>query len=302
VINALPNPRTLLFVPGNQPSMLAKATGFETPWLIPDLEDSVPASEKAAARDMVAEHIPILAKAGKLLAPRVNSIKSGLAEDDIAAVVSNEIVGISIGKIGNASEVKTLDQILAKAEERAGVPVGKTMILPWLETAEAIINAYEICMCSDRIRWTAFGAEDFSADMGISRTVDEVESKSGGEPEPGLAYARAAVAVAARAAGIHALDTPYTKFRDPEGLRAEAMLAKSIGYKGKLAIHPAQVEIIESVFRPTDAEIERARRVLDIATEAETEGRGSVSLDGEMIDMPVILRSQNVLRDAGLAD
>ena len=302
MINALPNPRTLLFVPGNQPSMLAKATGFETPWLIPDLEDSVPASEKAAARDMVAEHIPILAKAGKLLAPRVNSIKSGLAEDDIAAVVSNEIVGISIGKIGNASEVKTLDQILAKAEERAGVPVGKTMILPWLETAEAIINAYEICMCSDRIRWTAFGAEDFSADMGISRTVDEVESKSGGEPEPGLAYARAAVAVAARAAGIHALDTPYTKFRDPEGLRAEAMLAKSIGYKGKLAIHPAQVEIIESVFRPTDAEIERARRVLDIATEAETEGRGSVSLDGEMIDMPVILRSQNVLRDAGLAD
>jgi citrate lyase subunit beta/citryl-CoA lyase len=282
--------------------MLAKATGFETPWLIPDLEDSVPASEKAVARDMVAEHIPILAKAGKLLAPRVNSIKSGLAEDDIAAVVSNEIVGISIGKIGNASEVKTLDQILAKAEERAGVPVGKTMILPWLETAEAIINAYEICMCSDRIRWTAFGAEDFSADMGISRTVDEVESKSGGEPEPGLAYARAAVAVAARAAGIHALDTPYTKFRDPEGLRAEAMLAKSIGYKGKLAIHPAQVEIIETVFRPTDAEIERARRVLDIATEAETEGRGSVSLDGEMIDMPVILRSQNVLRDAGLAD
>jgi citrate lyase subunit beta/citryl-CoA lyase len=282
--------------------MLAKATGFETPWLIPDLEDSVPASEKAVARDMVAEHIPILAKAGKLLAPRVNSIKSGLAEDDIAAVVSNEIVGISIGKIGNASEVKTLDQILAKAEERAGVPVGKTMILPWLETAEAIINAYEICMCSDRIRWTAFGAEDFSADMGISRTVDEVESKSGGEPEPGLAYARAAVAVAARAAGIHALDTPYTKFRDPEGLRAEAMLAKSIGYKGKLAIHPAQVEIIETVFRPTDAEIERARRVLDIATEAETEGRGSVSLDGEMIDMPVILRAQNVFRDAGLAD
>jgi len=282
--------------------MLAKAAGFETPWLIPDLEDSVPAAEKAAARAIVAEHIPTLAKAGKLLAPRVNSMKSGLAEDDIAAVVSNEIVGISIGKIGNASEVKTLDQILAKAEKHAGVPVGKTMILPWLETAEAVVNAYEICMSSDRIRWTAFGAEDFSADMGISRTVDEVETNSGGEPEPGLAYARAAVAVASRAAGVHALDTPYTKFRDPEGLRAEAMLAKSIGYKGKLAIHPAQVEVIESVFRPTDAEIDRARRVLDIATEAETEGRGSVSLDGEMIDMPVVLRAQNVFRDAGLAD
>ena len=282
--------------------MLAKAARFETRWLIPDLEDSVPAAEKASARDIVVEHIPTLAKAGKLLTPRVNSMKSGLAEDDIAAVVSNDIVGISIGKIGNVEEVKILDLILAKAEKSAGVSIGKTMILPWLETAEAVINAYDICMASDRIRWTAFGAEDYSADMGISRTVDSVEAKSGGEPEPGLAYARSAVAVAARAAGVHALDTPYTKFRDPEGLRAEVKLAKSIGYKGKLAIHPAQVEVIESVFRPTDAEIDRARRVLDIAAEAETEGRGSVSLDGEMIDMPVILRAQNVLHDAGLAD
>jgi citrate lyase subunit beta/citryl-CoA lyase len=282
--------------------MLAKAARFETRWLIPDLEDSVPAAEKASARDIVVEHIPTLAKAGKLLTPRVNSMKSGLAEDDIAAVVSNDIVGISIGKIGNVEEVKILDLILAKAEKSAGVSIGKTMILPWLETAEAVINAYDICMASDRIRWTAFGAEDYSADMGISRTVDSVEAKSGGEPERGLAYARSAVAVAARAAGVHALDTPYTKFRDPEGLRAEVKLAKSIGYKGKLAIHPAQVEVIESVFRPTDAEIDRARRVLDIAAEAETEGRGSVSLDGEMIDMPVILRAQNVLHDAGLAD
>lgn len=300
--NALPNPRTLLFVPGNQPKMLTKAAGFETPWLIPDLEDSVPPAEKTAARGIVAEHIPALAKAGKLLAPRVNSMISGLAEDDIAAVVSNEIIGISIGKIGSAEEVKVLDQILAAAEKRAGVPIGNTMILPWLETAKAVINAYEICMASDRIRWTAFGAEDYSADMGISRTVDEVDSTSAGEPEPGLAYARSAVAIAARAAGVHALDTPYTKFRDPEGLRAEAKLAKSIGYKGKLAIHPAQVEIIETVFMPTEAEIERARRVLEIAAEAESEGRGSISLDGEMIDMPVILRAQNVLRDAGLAE
>ena len=281
--------------------MLSKAAGFETRWLIPDLEDSVPAVEKAAARAIVSEHIPTLVKAGKLLAPRVNSMTSGLAEDDITAVVSNEIIGISIGKIGNASEVKSLDQILTDAEIRAGVPVGKTMLLPWLETAEAVINAYEICISSDRIRWTAFGAEDFSADMGISRTVDVIESKSGEEPEPGLVYARSAVAIAARAAGVHALDTPYTKFRDSEGLRSEAMLAKSIGYKGKLAIHPAQVEVIESVFTPTDAEIDRARMVLDIATEAETQGRGSISLNGEMIDRPVILRAQNILRDAGLA-
>ena len=176
--------------------------------------------------------------------------------------------------------------------------------MPWLETAEAVINAYQICKSSKRIRWVAFGAEDFSADMGISRAVDaadgETVSGSTAKEEPGLAYARSAVAVAARAAGVHALDTPFTRFRDHEGLRAEAMLAKSIGYKGKLAIHPAQVEAIESVFMPTETEIVHARKVLEVATEAESEGRGSISLDGEMVDMPVIIRAQNVLRDAGL--
>ena len=300
--NALANPRTLLFVPGNQPKMLEKAAGFDTQWLIPDLEDSVPAAEKEAARGIVTKHIPMLARAGKTLAPRVNSMTSGLAEADINAIVSSDIVGISIGKIGNVEEVAALENILAKAEKSAGVTVGRTTILPWLETAEAVLNAYQICRSTDRIRWTAFGAEDFSADMGISRTVDETKPNASTANEPGLAYPRSAVAIAARAAGVHALDTPFTKFRDPEGLRAEAMLAKSIGYKGKLAIHPAQVEIIESVFMPTESEIERARRVLEVAAKAEADGRGSVSLDGGMIDMPVILRAQNVLQDAGISE
>jgi len=281
--------------------MLQKAVGFETRWLIPDLEDSVPASEKHSARTIVAEHIPVLAAAGKLLAPRVNSMSSGLAVEDIEAVISNDIVGISIGKIGTVEEVEELEVIVAAAEKRVGVEVGRTTILPWLETAEAVINAYQICKASDRIRWTAFGAEDFSADMGISRSVDATETNPLTAAEPGLAYPRSAVAIAARAAGVHALDTPFTKFREPEGLKNDALLAKSIGYKGKLAIHPSQVEVIESVFMPTQSEIERARRVLEVAAEGEEQGRGSISLDGEMIDMPVILRAQNVLNDAGIS-
>ncbi|MCI0873794.1 MAG: CoA ester lyase [Chloroflexi bacterium] len=303
-MNSTQNPRTLLFVPGNRLSMLKKAAGFEVEWLIPDLEDSVPAAEKIEARAIVAENIPRLAAAGKRVVPRVNSLASGLAEDDIAAVVSLQIVGISIGKISTPEDIGMVDGMLVAAEKKAGVTVGHTSIVPWLETAEAVINAYRICTASERIRWAAFGAEDFSADMGISRAVDNTGDENGAGPtvasEPGLAYARSAVAIAARAAGVHALDTPFTKFRDPAGLRAEAMHAKSIGFKGKLAIHPAQVEVIESVFMPTESEIERARRVLDIAAEAEADGRGAASLDGEMIDMPVILRAQNVLRDAGL--
>ncbi|MCH7971785.1 MAG: citrate lyase subunit beta, partial [Chloroflexi bacterium] len=303
-MNSNQNPRTLLFVPGNQPSMLRKAAGFNIEWLIPDLEDSVPAAEKIEARAIVTENIPALAAAGKRLVPRVNSLASGLAEDDIAAIVSLDVIGISIGKISTPEDVGVVEKIVAAAEQNAGITVGHTSIVPWLETAEAVINAYEICKASERIQWVAFGAEDFSADMGITRIADRAADSTGAEEEfgsastaePGLTYARSAVAVAARAAGVHALDTPFTKFRDTEGLRAEAMLAKSIGYKGKLAIHPTQVEVIESVFMPTGAEIEHARKVLDIAAEAEADGRGTASLDGVMIDMPVILRAQNVLR------
>ena len=294
------NPRTLLFVPGNQPRMLEKSAGFSAQWLIPDLEDSVPQAEKTLARDIVAEHIPLLATASKFIVPRVNSLSSGLAENDIAAVASKEIIGISIGKISTVDDVNIIDQMLQAAEKNADIPIGHITILPLIETAKGVINAYEICQASDRIRWVAFGAEDFSADMSISRTVDNTEPVSGIGAEPGLTYPRSAVAIAARAAGVHALDTPYTRFRDPEGLKQEATLAKAIGYKGKLSIHPAQVETIESIFKPSSSEIERARRVLDIASEAETAGRGSASLDGEMIDMPVILRARNVLRDAGL--
>ena len=294
------NPRTLLFVPGNQPRMLEKSAGFSAQWLIPDLEDSVPQAEKTLARDIVAEHIPLLATASKFIVPRVNSLSSGLAENDIAAVASKEIIGISIGKISTVDDVNIIDQMLQAAEKNADIPIGHITILPLIETAKGVINAYEICQASDRIRWVAFGAEDFSADMSISRTVDNTEPVSGIEAEPGLTYPRSAVAIAARAAGVHALDTPYTRFRDPEGLKQEASLAKAIGYKGKLSIHPVQVETIESIFKPSSSEIERARRVLDIASEAETAGRGSASLDGEMIDMPVILRARNILRDAGL--
>ncbi len=294
------NPRTLLFVPGNQPRMLKKSSGFDSQWLIPDLEDSVPQAEKTSARDIVAEHIPLLARARKFIVPRVNSLSSGLAENDIAAVASKEIIGISIGKISTVDDVNNVDQMLKAAEKKAGLPIGHITILPFIETAKGVINAYEICQASDRIRWVAFGAEDFSADMSISRTVDNPEPGLAISSEPGLTYPRSAVAIAARAAGVLALDTPYTRFRDPEGLKQEASLAKAIGYKGKLSIHPAQVEVIESIFKPSSSEIERARRVLDIASEAETAGRGSASLDGEMIDMPVILRARNVLRDAGL--
>ena len=295
--------RCPLFIPGNRGDMLGKAGRYSASAFVPDMEDSVPMANKADARMITAEALPSLFGLGKAVVPRVNSLATGLTEDDLEAVVGPHIVAISIGKIRSVNDIAVVDGMLSDFEADSGIEVGKVGILPWLETARAIVNAYAICCASERVRWVAFGAEDYSADMGISRSVDVVGNDTGIIDEYGeasLLYPRSAVAVAARAADVQALDTPYVKFRDPDGLRGEAGLARRLGYSGKFAIHPAQIEVIGAVFSPTDVEIERARRVLEAARVAELEGRGSISLDGEMVDAPVVARARNLLVRANI--
>ncbi len=292
-----------LFIPGNRREMLAKAGRYSPSAYIPDLEDSVPMVNKEEAREITADALPSLQAIGRPVLPRVNSLPTGLTEDDLKAVVGPNIIAISIGKVNGACDIGEVDRMVSALEGSCGLIEGAIGILPWLETASAIVNAYEICASSDRVRWVAFGAEDYSADMGINREVDFGGSEGEAVEEYGeasLLYARSAVAIAARAADVEALDTPYVKFRDPEGLRLEAGLARRLGYSGKFAIHPAQIENIESVFAPTPQEIDRAREVLDAARTAEREGRGSLSLDGEMIDAPVVARAKNLLARAGV--
>ena len=295
--------RCPLFIPGNRTDMLSKAGRYSPSAYMPDLEDSVPSANKVEARKVTAAALPSLFEFGKPVVPRVNSLSTGLTEDDLEAVVGPYIVGISIGKVKTDNDIAVVDGMLSDLEVDRGIEAGSIGILPWLETASAIVNAYAICNASERVKWVAFGAEDFSADMGISRAVDlEDPSVKNIEDygEASLLYARSAVAVAARAADVEALDTPYVKFRDPDGLRSEADLARRLGYRGKFAIHPAQIEVIDGVFSPTDQELERAKGVLNAARVAESEGHGSVSLDGEMIDAPVVVRARNVLATAGI--
>ncbi len=297
-----------LFIPGNRRDMLGKGARYSPSAYIPDLEDSVPLGNKAEAREVTASALPFLFELGEPVVPRVNSLLTGLTMDDLGAVVGPYIVAISIGKVKRRDDIEVVDGMLSELERDRGIEVGSVGILPWLETASAIVNAFAICSASERVRWVAFGAEDYSADMGISRAVDvagsdAIESDTGGVEEYGeasLLYARSAVAVAARAADVQALDTPYVKFRDLDGLRREAGLARRLGYGGKFAIHPSQIEVIDEIFSPTVDEIERARRVIEAAAVAEREGRGSVSLDGEMVDAPVVARARNVLARAGL--
>ena len=295
--------RCPLFIPGNRRDMLWKAGRYSPTAYMPDLEDSVPSANKVEARKVTAAALPSMFELGKPVVPRVNSLSTGLTEDDLEAVVGPYIVGISIGKVKTDNDIAVVDGMLSELEVDRGIEAGSIGILPWLETASAIVNAYAICNASERVKWVAFGAEDFSADMGISRAVDlEDPSVKNIEDygEASLLYARSAVAVAARAADVEALDTPYVKFRDPDGLRSEADLARRLGYRGKFAIHPAQIEVIDGVFSPTDQELERAKRVLNAARSAELDGHGSASLDGEMIDAPVVARARNVLARAGI--
>ena len=286
--------RSLLFVPGNTPRMLDRAVGLRPDAFVPDMEDSVPWDEKANARGVTSAYIPELAATGVPVIPRVNSLDTGLLEDDLAAVVGPHVFGVSVGKMDNPEIVAEVVGMLDRAESQAEIECGTVRLVPWIESAEAIVKAYDICKVSHRIVAVALGAEDFTNDMEIRRTDSDSE----------LAYARGAIAVAARAAGVLALDTPFFAFRDPIALKANSEMSRAIGFKGRFAIHPAQLDVINGVYSPSEEEITQAQREIEAFEEAVAMGRGSTSLDGKVIDVPVVKRAQALLdraRAMGLA-
>lgn len=277
--------RSLQFVPGNRRNMLEKARGFRADALVADLEDSVPPDEKSAARNLVAELAPTLSQLGQKVMVRVNSLDTGRTAEELRSIVSPDLYGVSLGKVDSPWHITECHRLLSVEEARRGIPDGTVKIIPWIESAAGVLSASAIASASNRVVAVAFGAEDFTNDMGLQRT-------EGGEE---VAFPRAIIPIAARAAGIVALDTPYVRFRDAEGLRREAESAASLGYKGKFAIHPAQLETINNVFTPREEDLEYARRVVAAWEESTAQGRGSLALDGEMVDVPVVKRAYNLL-------
>lgn len=277
--------RSLLFVPGNKASMLEKALTLKPDALVPDMEDSVPAAEKTNARETIRSWLPRLAASGIPVLPRVNALDTAWIEADLEAVVGRQVLGISVGKVRNAGDIVAISQLIGDLERRAGGAAGTLRLVPWIETAEAIVNVSAICKASERIVAVAFGGEDFTNDMGVERLEDESQ----------VAYARQALCVAARAAQVLALDTPYFKLRDAEGLRESSLRAKSIGFKGRFAIHPEQIDALNDCFSPSAQEVAHAERVVAAFEEAERSGRGSTSLDGWVIDVPVVKRARALL-------
>jgi len=277
--------RTLLFVPGNRESMIQKARLLPADVLVLDLEDSVPLEEKGRARELVRRSISGLALAGQKVFVRVNPIAGGLAEDDLKAVVCQGLDGISLPKVDSGEDIERVDALLNALERGKGLKPGYIKLIPWVETAKAILNAFEIASSSSRVAGIAFGAEDFTRDMEI------VRSKVGDE----LLYPRSMVAIAAKAAGVAALDTPYTEFKDEQGLIEESKLARKLGFRGKFVIHPSQIEPVNQIFSPSPEEVAHARRVVEAFEAAKARGSAATSLDGMMIDTPIAERARRLL-------
>lgn len=281
--------RSIIFVPGNRTNMLERAQSFEADIIMVDLEDSVPPAEKAIARELAKEWVPRLNRKGPIVGRkimvRVNSLDTGLTQDELAAVIGPDLFGISLGKPESAWDIKEADRIIAALESSAGVEPGQVKLIPWIENARAVMAVQQIAAASPRIVGIAFGAEDYTNDMGVRR------SDTGEE----VYYPRSLLPVAARAAGVTSLDSPFVRFQDPEGLAQDAQEARRLGYTGKFAIHPSQLEVINETFSPSLEEFEYARQVLEAWGRAEAVGRGSVALDGRMIDVPVLKRAQNLI-------
>ncbi len=277
--------RSLIFVPGNRPNMLERARSLDADIIMVDLEDSVPPGEKANARDLAVEWVPLLRREGQRVMVRVNSLDTGLTRSELEAIASADLYGVSLGKVESVWHIRDLARILSALEAARGLADGTIKVIPWIESAKAVWGAREIGESSPRIVGIAFGAEDFTNDMGVERTDVGEE----------VAVPRAMVPVAARAADVASLDSPFVRFQDPNALRADAARARQMGYTGKFAIHPAQLGIINEIFSPSQEEVSYARRVMEAWEQAEASGRGSLALDGRMVDVPVVKRAQNLL-------
>lgn len=280
-------PRCYLYVPGNRERMLARAPTVGADALILDLEDSVPPSEKAATRGLVAAAIPRLAAQGQRVYVRINALGGGLAEDDLAAVVVPGLEGIALPKVEAASEVAHVAQILDRLEHERGLAPGSLQVRALIETPEGLLSAREIAR-APRLTAISLGAEDFLSVLGVSRSRTGVE----------LLYARSHIVVAAHAAGVDPIDSVYVDIDDEEGLLEDTRLARQLGFKARSAIHPRQVGPIQKVFTPSDEEVTWARRVIAAYRQAEALGHASVAVDGKMIDIPIVERAQRLLARA----
>ncbi|ETW96455.1 MAG: hypothetical protein ETSY1_26565 [Candidatus Entotheonella factor] len=285
--------RSFLFAPGNRPRFVEKVAHCGADAVILDLEDAVPIAEKEATRQAVREALtaitncPVYVRINPLVA--ATSFSQAIGEADLQAIVCSELAGVILPKTERASEAQQAESILSDLESERGLTPGEIDLIPIIETALGVHNAFDIASAGTRIKRLSFGAGDFTRDIGVRWSRREVESQ----------YARSALVIASRAAGIEApLDSVWIDIRDLRGLARSARLVKQLGFQGKMAIHPTQVDPINTAFSPTPDELENAKRVVAAFEAAEVAGEASIQLDGQMIDYPIVEAAQRILNMA----
>lgn len=273
--------RSLLFIPGNNPGMLQNANLFSADGVILDLEDAVALDEKDSARVLVENFLESFDDETIEVMVRINGLDTDYYEEDLDAIVCQRLDSIMVPK-AHVEDLYKLDQILTKLENERKIN-HQIKLVPIVELAESLIEVDEMAGQA-RVNGVLLGAEDFTKDMEVERTVSGEE----------IYYARCKVAVACKANKIDAIDTPFTNTQDEEMLRKDSLLARTLGFNAKSCIHPNQILIVNEVFSPSPKAIQYAMRVI----EAAKTNSGAFSLDGKMVDKPIIERSEKVIEKA----
>jgi len=276
--------RSFLFAPGNHPRRVEKALTLDADAVILDIEDAVAIAEKPATRDAIVAAYG-QPRTGRLYV-RVNAADTEFCHGDFMAIVQAGLDGIILPKVESPATLQTIDWLLGNLERERGLAQGGIDLIPIIETAKGLRDADPILNAGTRVKRCAFGAGDFTLDVNMIWSRAESE----------LAYARARVVTASRAAGIEApLDTVWVDLQDEEGLEASTRTALALGFQGKMCIHPNQIAVVNRVFTPTNAEIDFAARVVAAFAQAEKEGSAAIQLDGKFIDYPIVYRAQRTL-------
>lgn len=278
----------MMFLPGNNPNLIMNGALLGADSIILDLEDAVAPDQKDAARDLVKSALENFDFGNCEIIVRINSLDTPFWEEDIEQILPLLPDIIMPTKVSDKAYIHELTAKMDEVEAKNNIPAGKIKIIPLLETALGIENAFEIATASKRIEAIYLGAEDLTADLRCKRTKEGAE----------ILYARGRLICAARAAGIEAYDTPFTDVEDLEGLERDANFAKALGFTGKAVISPRHVEIVNKIFSPTMAEIEHAKDVYRAIKEAKAQGKGAISLNGKMIDAPIVMRAKIILDNA----
>ena len=276
--------RTMMFVPGNNPGMMADAYIYGPDSIMLDLEDSVTMVEKDTARLLVYNALKTIDYGDTEMVVRINPLNTPYGKKDIEAVVKAGVDVIRMPKTETAEEVIEVEREIEKVEKEIGC-LGRTQIMAAIESALGVVNAYAIATASKRMMGIALGAEDYSANLKTQRTPEGSE----------LLLARETIVVAARAAGIDALDTVYSNLNDMETFRNEVEAIKKLGFDGKSIINPRQIEVVNEVFAPKEKDIQKSLTILAAIKEAEKKGSGVIAVNGKMVDRPVVLRAQRTI-------